>query len=57
MIGHLSYVQNIIKNEQKSVSFAAHYEQHFKSTMSHTDLRKCIVFKLVMGVGLVGGVP
>ena len=31
----------------KSDSFAAHYGQHFKYNMSHTELSKCMVFKIV----------
>ena len=47
MNGILSDVQHLLKNGQKLDLFAAHYGQHFKYTMSHMDLCKCILFKVV----------
>ena len=40
-------VQRLLKNGHKSESFSAHFEKHFKYTISGTDLRKCMIFKLV----------
>ena len=47
MGGHLFDVQHILNNGQKSDSFAAHYGKNFNSTMSNTDLYKCMKFKIV----------
>ena len=47
MDDYFSDVQCILKNRQISDSFAAHYEQHFKYTISYTDICKCIAFKVV----------
>ena len=44
MDGHLSDLLRLLKNGQKSDSFAAHFEHHFDSTTSRTDLRKYIPF-------------
>ena len=38
MYSHLSDVQRHLNNGQKIDSFADHFEQHFKSTVSLTDL-------------------
>ena len=54
MDGHFSNVQRLLKNGQKSDSFAAHFEQQFKYTTSHTDLRKCMHFKVVNKLSLIG---
>ena len=54
MDSHLSDFNCILKNGQKSYSFAVHYEQHFKSTASHTGLRKFILFKLVNHINTIG---
>ena len=40
MDGHFSDVQHLLKNGQKSHSFAAHFKQRFKSTTSRMYLRK-----------------
>ena len=40
MDGHFSDILRLLKNGQKTDSFAARFEQHFNATMSHTDLRK-----------------
>ena len=44
MDGHLSDLLRLLKNGQKSDSFAAHFEHHFDSTTSSTDLGKYIPF-------------
>ena len=44
----------LLKNWQKSDSFAAHFEQHFKYNMSYTYLRKCMSFKLVKQINPIG---
>ena len=45
MDSHLSDLQRLLKNGQKSDSFAAHFQQHFNTTASHTDPRKYMMFK------------
>ena len=40
--GHFSDFQRLLKYGQKSDSFAAHFRQHFKCTMSCMDLRNCV---------------
>ena len=47
MEGHFSDLQRLLKNGQKSDSFAAHFVQHFNTTTSHTDLRKYMTPKVV----------
>ena len=47
MEGHFFDVQRLLKNGQKGDSFSDHFEQHFKSTMPQTDLRRCMSFRLV----------
>ena len=47
MDGNYSGVLRLLKNGQKSDSFAAYLEQHFKYNMSSTDLRKCMTFKVL----------
>ena len=47
MNGHFSDLQCLLKNGQKPDSFYDHLVQHFNSTMSRTDLRKCITFKVI----------
>ena len=54
MDGHFSILQRLLKNEQKSDSFAAHFVQHLNTTMSHTDLRKYTTFKVVKQLNLIG---
>ena len=44
---HFSDLQRLLKNRQKSDSFAPHFIQHFNDTTSRTDLRKCMTFKVV----------
>ena len=47
MDGHFSDLQRLLKNGQKSDSFAAHFVQHFNSTTSRTELHKCMTFKVI----------
>ena len=47
MGGHFSDLKRLLKNGQKSDSFAAHFVQHFNNTTSRTDLRKCMTFKVL----------
>ena len=47
MDGHFSDLLRLLKNGQKSDSFAAHFEQHFNTTTSSTDLCKYMTFKVV----------
>ena len=54
MDGHLSDLQRLLKNRQKSDSFAAHFVQHFNNTKSRTDLRKCMTFKILDQLNLIG---
>ena len=44
---NLSYVNNLIKNGQNPDSFTAHNRKFFYSTMSWTDLRMFMYFKVV----------
>ena len=54
MDGHFSDILRLLKNGQKTDSFAARFEQHFNATMSHTDLRKYMMLKLLKQLNLVG---
>ena len=54
MDSHLSNLLRILKNVQKSDSFAAHFEQHCDTTMSRTDLRKYMMFKVVKQLNPIG---
>ena len=54
MEGHLFDLLHLLKNGQKSYSFAAHFEQHFNTTTSRTDLRKYMTFKLVKQLSPIG---
>ena len=54
MEGHLSDLQRLLKNGQKSDSFAAHFVQHFKPTKLRTDIRKYITVKVVKQLNLIG---
>ena len=40
-------LQRLLKNGQKSDSFAAHFVHHFNITTSHTELRKCMTLKVL----------
>ena len=54
MDGHLSDVKRLLKNGQKSDSFAAHFVQHFNSTTSRTELRKCMTLKVLKQLNPIG---
>ena len=54
MDGHFSDLQHLLKNGQRSDSFAAHCVQHFNSTTSSTELRKCMTFKVLNQINLIG---
>ena len=54
MDGHFSDLQRLLKNGQKSDSFAAHSVQHFNNITSRTDLRKCMTFKIVKQLNPIG---
>ena len=54
MYGHLSDLQRLLKNGQKSDSFAAHFVQHFNNTRSRTYLRKCMTFKVLKYLNPIG---
>ena len=54
MYGHISNLLRLLKNRQKPDSFAAHFEHHFKSNTPCTYLRKCITFKVVEHINLIG---
>ena len=54
MYSHLSNLLRPLKNRQKSDSFAAHLEQHFKSTIPRIDLRKYMRFKLINQINPIG---
>ena len=54
MDGHFSNLQRLLKNGQKSDSFAAHFIQHFNDTTSRTYLRKCMRFKVIKQLNPIG---
>ena len=54
MDGHFSDLLRLLKNEQKLDSFAAHFEQHFNTTTSRTDLCKYMTFKVVKQLNTIG---
>ena len=54
MDGHFSNLQRLLKNGQKSDSFATHFVQHFNSTTSRTELRKCMTFKVIKQLNPIG---
>ena len=47
MDGHFSDLLRLLKNGQKSDSFAVYSKQHFNTTTSFIDLRKYMVFRVV----------
>ena len=53
MYGHFYDLLCLFKNGTKSDLFAAHFEQHFKATMSRTDLRKYMTFQVVKQLNLI----
>ena len=54
MDGHFSDILRLLKNGQKSYSFSAHFEKHFNTTTSRTDIRRNITFKVVKQINLIG---
>ena len=54
MDGHLSDRLRLLKNGQKSDSFAAHFEHHFNTTTSRTYVRKYMTFKVVNKLNPIG---
>ena len=54
MDGHFSYLLRLLKNGQKSDSFAAHFEQHSNTTTSRKDIRKYMTFKVVKQLNPIG---
>ena len=48
------YLQRLLKNGQKSDSFAADFVQHFNSTTSSTKVRKCMTFKVLKQLNPIG---
>ena len=54
MDSHFSDILRILKNGQKSDSFSAHFERHFNTTTSRTDLRKYMTFKVVKQLNPIG---
>ena len=56
MDGHFSDLQCLLKNGQKSDSFAAHFVQHFNSTTSRTELCKCMTSKVTNQLNPIGAI-
>ena len=54
MDGHFSDLLRLLKNGQKSDSFTAHFEQHFNTTPSRTDVCKYMTFKVVKQLNPIG---
>ena len=54
MDGNFYNILRLLKNRKKSDSFASHFEQHFNTTTSRTDLRKYMSFKVVNQLKLIG---
>ena len=54
MSSNFSDLQPLLKNGQKSESFAAHFVQHFNTTTSCTDLHKYMTFKVVKKLSSIG---
>ena len=54
MSSHLSDIQRILKNGQESYLFSGHYRQHFQSTISCTDLYKCMELKGFIYINPIG---
>ena len=51
---HFPDLQRLLKNGQKSDSFAAHFLQHFNSTTSRKELHKCMMFKVINQLNPIG---
>ena len=53
MDGHFSDLLRLLKNGQKSDSFAAHSEQQFNTTTSRKYLSNYMMFKVVKQLNLI----
>ena len=51
---HFSNLLRLLKKGGKSYSFAAHFEQHFNTTTSRTDIREYMTFKVVKKLYPIG---
>ena len=51
---HFFNLLHLLKNGQKSDSFATHFEQHFKANTSCIDLCKYMTFKVVKQLKPIG---
>ena len=54
MDGHFSDILRLLENGKKPDSFAAHFKQHFNATMSRTNLKKYMTFKVVKQLNPIG---
>ena len=54
MNGYFSNIIRLLKDGKKSDLFSAHFGRQFKSTMSCTDLLKCMEFKVVNQINPIG---
>ena len=54
MDGNFYDLLRLLKNGQKSDSFASHFKQHFNTTTSRTDLRKYMTSKVVKQLNYIG---
>ena len=54
MGGHFSNLLRLLKNGQKSDSFAAHFEQQFNAIISRTYLRKYMMFRVLKQINPIG---
>ena len=54
MDSRFSNLLRLLNIKQKSDSFAAHFEQHFNTAMSCTDIRKYMTFKVVKQINPIG---
>ena len=56
MDSYFSDLLCLLNNGQNSDLFATHFEHHFNSTTSHTDLRKHMSFKLVKQINPINAI-
>ena len=54
MDDHFSDILCLLKNKQKSDSFAAHFEQNFNATKERIYLHKYMTFKAVKQINPIG---
>ena len=54
MDGHFSNLLRLLKNRQKSDSFASHFEEHFNTTTSLTYISNYMTFKVVKQINPIG---